>query len=108
MVPLMETNYATWGIQCRMALIRDGVWAIVNKEEFMPEFDEERARESEEAQRKFKIRYDKALSTIVLSVSPNLLYLLGEEPVDPVEVWNTLANQFQKRTWANKLSLKRK
>ena len=107
MVPLKENNYATWKIQCRMALIREGAWPIVNREEVMPELDMERRRESEEARRKFKIRYDKALTTIVLNVSPSLLYLLGD-PEDPVKVWETLENQFQKRSWANKLTLKRK
>ena len=107
MVPLMENNYATWKIQCRMALIRDGLWPIVNKEEVIPELDEEGRRESEEARRKFKIRYNKALTTIVLSVSPSLLYLLGD-PEDPVKVWDTLENQFQKKSWANKLILKSK
>ena len=107
LVPLKENNYATWKIQCRMALMREGVWPIVNREEVMPELDMERRRESEEARRKFKIRYEKALTTIVLSVSPSLLYLLGD-PEDPVRVWETLEKQFQKRTWANKLTLKRK
>ena len=106
--PLKENNYATWRVQCRMALMREGLWTIVNKEEIIPEVDEERFRESMEARRKFKARYDRALTTIVLSVSPQLLYLLGVEPKDPVEAWDTLENQFQKRTWANKLTLKRK
>ena len=107
MVPLTENNYATWKIQCWMALIREGAWPIVNREEIMPELDLERRRESEEARRKFKIRYGKALTTIVLNVIPSLSYLLGD-PEDPVKVWETLENQFQKRSWANKLTLKRK
>ena len=105
MVPLKETNYATWKVQCRMALMREGLWSIVNKEEVMPELDNNRRRESEEARRKFKARYEKALTTIVLAVSPSLLYLLGD-PEDPVKVWDTLENQFQKKSWANKLILK--
>ena len=107
MLPLNENNYATWKVQCKMALMREGLWPIVNKEEFIPEIDDARRRESEEARRKFKIRYEKALTTIVLSVSPSLLYLLGE-PEDPVKVWETLENQFQKKSWANKLILKTK
>ena len=89
--------------------MREGLWAIVNKEETMPQLDENpnRRRESEDARRKFKTRYEKALTTIVLSVSPSLLYLLGD-PQDPVKVWDTLENQFQKKSWANKLILKTK
>ena len=33
--------------------------------------------------------------------------LLGE-PSEPDEIWTTLENQFQKKTWANKLVLQRK
>ena len=36
-----------------------------------------------------------------------MLYLLGD-PQDPEEVWRLLSNQFQKKTWANKLALRRK
>ena len=51
---------------------------------------------------KFVSRRDKAKAIIVLSVDPSLLYLLG----DPV--WKKLSDQFQKKTWANKLSLRRR
>ena len=47
------------------------------------------------------------LQLIVLSVDPALLYLIGN-PEDPVEVWRKLADQFQKKTWANKLELQHK
>ena len=43
----------------------------------------------------------------MLSVEPSLLYLIGD-PEDPVVVWKKLADQFQKKTWANKLELCRK
>ena len=33
--------------------------------------------------------------------------LIGE-PTDPTEVWTKLENQFQKKSWANKLSMRRK
>ena len=55
---------------------------------------------------KFLARRDRALAIIVLSVEPSLLYLVGD-PEDPAAVWGKLANQFQKRTWANKLELRR-
>ena len=82
-----------------MALIRDGVWSILNGSETAPEEVASRA--------KFRTRSDKALATIVLSVDPLLLYLLGD-PEDPVAVWKKLQEQFQKKTWANKLTLRRK
>ena len=48
-----------------------------------------------------------ALAIIVLAVEPSLLYLIGD-PEDPVTVWNKLEGQFQEKTWANKLELRRK
>ena len=37
LVPLIGTNYATWKAQCKMALIRDGVWNIFNGTEIVPD-----------------------------------------------------------------------
>ena len=64
--------------------------------------------EGTEQQAKFAARKDKALAIIVLAVELSLLYLIGTDPTDPVVVWKTLADQFQRKTWANKLELKRK
>ena len=52
---------------------------------------------------KFVARRDRALAIIVLLVEPSLLYLIGD-PEDPIIVWQ----KFQKKTWANKLELRRK
>ena len=98
-VPLKGENYATWKVQCRMALVRDGLWGIVSGTETVPDPGQER--------QKFLARRDRALATIVLAVDPSLLYLLGD-PEDPVAVWKKLQNQFQKKTWANKLALRRR
>ena len=67
-VPLNRTNYSTWKIQCKMALIREGLWGIVNGTETAP-------TEGAEQQAKFEARRDKALATIVLTVDTSLLYL---------------------------------
>ena len=96
--PLNGSNYPTWKLQCQMALMKEGLWSIVNGTEHAPEA---------EGGDKFSTRRDRALATIVLSVDPSLLYLIGS-PEDPVEVWRMLANQFQRKTWANKLELRRK
>ena len=100
-VPLNSSNYSTWKIQCKMALIMDGLWGIVNGTQTAP-------TEGAEQQAKFAARRDKALAIIVLAVEPRLLYLIGVDPTDPVVVWKALADQFQRKTWANKLELKRK
>ena len=83
-----------------MALVRDGLWNIVAGTEKEPD--------GAEAQLKFRGRRDRALATVVLSIDPSLLYLIGADPEDPVAVWGTLQSQFQRKTWANKLSLRRR
>ena len=93
-------NYATWKVQCRMALMKDGLWGVVNGFDEVPE-------NNEDALRKYIIKRDRALSIIVLAVEPSLLYLLGD-PQDPAVVWKTLEDQFQKKSWANKLRLRRR
>ena len=98
--PLTGSNYSTWKVQCRMALMKDCLWSIVSGEEPPP-------AEGTEGYVKYVIRRNRALAIIVLSVDTSLLYLLGD-PEDPVIVWNKLADQFQKKTWANKLSLRRR
>ena len=49
---------------------------------------------------KFVSQRDKALATIVLSVHPSVLYLIGDLE-DPVVVWKKLSDQFLKKTWGN-------
>ena len=100
-VALNGSNFPTWKIQVRMILMKHGVWRIVNGTEVAPN------ENNLVALNKFNDRKDKALSTIVLAVEPSLLYLLGD-PQDPVVVWNKLCNQFQKKTWSNKMLLRRK
>ena len=84
-----------------MALMKDGLWAIVNGMETSPE------EVDADKYKKFVARRDRALALIVLSVEPSLLYLIGD-PEDPITVWKILSDQFQKKTWANKLELRRK
>ena len=98
--PLNGSNCTTWKIQCKMALLKEGLWNIVNGTEVAPE-------DTDAGYSKFVGRCDKALAIMVLSVDPTLLYLIGE-PTDPKAVWVKLANQFQKKTWENKLEMRRK
>lgn len=90
-VPLNGANYPTWKVQCPIALVRDGLWGIVSGRRW-------------DRRSNFFARRDRALATIVLVVEPSLLYLIGD-PEDPIAVWQ---NQFQKKTWANKLALQRR
>ena len=80
--------------------MKHGVWKIVEGTELAPN--------GVVALSKFNDRRDKALSLLVLSLDPSQLYLLGSEPQDPVVVWKQLCDQYQKKTWSNKLVLRRK
>ena len=100
--PLKFPNYPTWKLQCKMALMRDAVWGIVSGNEEAPAVDSD-------DHPKFVVRRDRALATIVLCIDPSLLYLIGDgDPVDPVNVWKKLGDQFQKKSWANKLQLRKR
>ena len=94
---LVGSNYPTWKVQIKMLLIKQGLWDVMNED--IPEDPVE--------YRKYSSKRDRALATIVLNVDTSLLYLIGD-PVDPVNVWTKLEAQFQRKSWANKLSLRRK
>ena len=55
-VPLNRSNYSTWKIQCKMALIRDGLWKIINGTETAPAADA-----GEDVQAKFELERTKHL-----------------------------------------------
>ena len=101
-VPLNEKNFATWKIQMKMTLMREQLWGIVSGTEVAPTGDAATA----EATGKFIKRGDRALSMIVLAIQPTLLYLVGD-PTDPKVVYDKLAATFQKKTWSNKLRLRK-
>ena len=48
-------NYATWKVQCRMALLKEGLWGIVKRKEQSPDVKDENFP-------KFLARKDKALA----------------------------------------------
>ena len=70
-VPLNNSNYCTWKIQCKMALIKDGLWGIVYGTEIV-------LLEGDEAWAKYAARCEKALAKIVLSMEPNLLGMIHQ------------------------------
>ena len=67
--PLNRSNYPTWKVQCRMALMKDGLWGIVNATETPEEDDVDKYI-------KFVARRDRALALIVPSIKTSLLYLI--------------------------------
>ena len=86
----------------KMLLIRDNLFPLVEGTESEP------ATDSLASGMVYHSRRNKALTTIILSIDPSLLYIVGSDPSDPAEVWQKLRDTFQKKTWANKLRLKRR
>ena len=74
-VPLTGANYPTWKVQCKMPLIKDGVWGIVDG-------SERAAEENDGTYSKFISQINCALGITVLSTDLSLLYLVGD-PTDP-------------------------
>lgn len=101
LVPLDGKNWSTWRVQIKMLLINLSLWGIVDGSETQP--TEAAATSTAE----YLKRKNRALSTIVLAVSPSLLYLIGE-PEDPRAVWMKLEGHFQSSSWANQFSLRKK
>ena len=83
-----------------MALIKEVLWNVV--------IGNENAPENQGKQVKSLLWRYRVLATIVLSVDPTLLPLLGPDPDNQVVVWKNLADQFQKKTWVKELVLKRR
>ena len=99
---LNGTNYTTWKVQWKMALIRNSLWNIINETGTVPN-----SRTEAILHTKYLLQKDRALTTIVQLVEQSLSYLIGD-PDDPTVVWKKLADQFQKKTWANQLALRRR
>ena len=74
-------NYATWKVQCHMALIKEGYWSTVSKTETAPK--------NAKARLKFVTRRGKALALISWTINPSLLYMIGDED-EPCKVWEAL------------------
>ena len=88
-VLLNGSNYPTWKVQCRMALVRDSLWSIVAGTETLP-------GEGGDRRSKFIARRDRALATIVLAVDPSLLYLIGD-PEDLLQSDRNYRINFRRR-----------
>ena len=88
-ISLNGSNYPTWKIQCRMALLKDGSWSIVSETEVLPAEGEQRA--------KFLARRDRALAIIVLSVQPSLYSTFLVNRTTPSSCGKSCRTSFRKR-----------
>ena len=86
---LNESNYATWKVHVKMQLKKDDLFKYVDGSVAAPT--------DAAALAIYRIKCDRALAIIVLSIDPSLLYIVGD-PEDPKEVWNKLQSAFQRKT----------
>ena len=56
LIPLNGSNYSTWKIQCRMMLMKEGLWKIVTGEETEPNDEGQRAKFATRRDRILKIQ----------------------------------------------------
>ena len=62
-VPLNGGNYSTWKVQCRMALMKVGLWGLVSGTEAVSDTADRHAA--------YAARRDKVLAIIVLAIETN-------------------------------------
>ena len=94
-------NWMTWRFQIRHLLLAKDFWGFVDGTETLAN---DATAEQEAA---FRKKSQKALSTIVMAVSPSQLYLITSCDT-PQQAWESLRNHFERDTLANKLLLKKK
>lgn len=94
-------NYATWKFQMKHLLIAHDYYGIINGTDTQPG-----SSASADNRAAYRGRCEKAFSTLVLSVSSEVIYLIRNcENVK--DAWEKLEEHFQRNSLANKLYLKK-
>jgi hypothetical protein len=97
---LDASNWMTWKFQMRHLLLAKGLWGQVDGSEVLAPGANEQARDT------FRLKEQKAFSSIVMAISTSQLYLVTSCE-GPKEAWDTLRNHNERGTLANKLFLKK-
>ena len=97
---LSGENWSTWKFQMKHLLLAKDLWNITQGTEQLS------ATVNEAAIAEFNSRSQKALSTIVMSISPAQLYLITSCE-SAKDAWDNLKQQFESNTLQNKLLLKK-
>jgi len=97
---LDASNWMTWKFQMRHLLLAKGLWGHVDATEVLAEGANEQNTAS------FRLKSQRAFSSIVMAVSTSQLYLVTSCE-GPKEAWDALRNHFERETLANKLFLKK-
>ena len=99
---LTPDNYATWKFQMKHLLLAKGLYRYVDGTEAAPE-----AEAAADVKARYTDNSQKAFSTLALSVSSGLVYLISDCD-KPDDAWTRLRAHFERDTIANKLFLKKR
>ena len=95
------SNWSAWKFQMKHLLLAKGRWGFVDGSEELA------ATASEETATQFRLKSQRAFSTIVLAIKTAQLYLVNSCE-NPKQARDLLKNHFERDTLANKLFLKKK
>ena len=93
---LNGTNYQSWKYNIKLVLMARGLFSIVDGSEKAPEIKEEDATKADsiKTKKEWRLRSDKAYTTIALSVEKSLQVHISST-TDAHEAWETLRKQFE-------------
>ena len=89
--PLIGSNYRSWKYNIKLVLMERGLWGFAQGNETAPVAEENDKKEKEI--KEYKLKLDKAYSTIALSVCKRLQVHINETD-DPKKAWDTLEKLF--------------
>lgn len=98
--PLNSTNYATWAADAKVLLMDRNAWDIVQGKETKPDATTVSSKEVKD----FNLRYNRAYTTIYLSISPEYRTLI-EDISDGKEAWERLQKHFKPESRARLVQL---
>ena len=97
---LRGDNWPTWKFQMKHVLLAKDFWNLTQGDEVLA------TDANEETRAAFKVKCQKALSVIVMSIDPSQLYLITTCETAK-DAWDSLKQQFESSTLHNKLLLKK-
>ena len=96
-----ESIWGTWKFQMRHLLLAKNLWGHIDSSEVLA------VDATDAAQAEFRLKAQRAFSTIVMAVGTSHLYLVTS-CTNAKEAWDLLCEHFQGKTLANKLYLKKR
>ena len=95
--PLNNRNYPSWSKEIKAWLRLKGLWLLVSGEETVPVGSKEKPAEAKEVA-EWKRNAQKAAGALLLSVEEQFRGVLDGIEDDPIAIWTTLEEQFNKKS----------